>query len=145
MPLPILSLLIVLVVALVAGRAAERLGYPPVLGELLAGILVGPPILGLLHSDPALNVIAELGIILMMLYVGMEIDPVELRKASRGGLLAAIGVPRLLCSPIYSSYNSAEPPLRACSLAWPRALHRSSRSLGSSSTCTCSTHVSRMS
>ena len=91
MPLPILSLLIVLVVALVAGRAAERLGYPPVLGELLAGILVGPPILGLLHSDPALNVIAELGIILMMLYVGMEIDPVELRKASRGGLLAAIG------------------------------------------------------
>lgn len=91
MALPVLSLLIVLVVALVAGRAAERLGYPPVLGELLAGILVGPPILGLIQSNEALTVIAELGIVLMMLYVGMEIDPAELRKASRGGLLAAIG------------------------------------------------------
>lgn len=91
MQLPVLPLLVVLAVAWVAGKVSERLGYPSVLGELLAGILIGPPILGLLEADPALNVIAELGIILMMFYVGMEIDPAELRKASGGGLLAAFG------------------------------------------------------
>jgi len=100
MQLPLLPLLAVLAVAWVAGKASERVGYPSVLGELLAGILVGPPILGLLQSDPALNVIAELGIILMMFYVGMEIDPAELRKASVGGVLASIGgfaTPFVLC------------------------------------------------
>lgn len=91
MELSILNLLVVLLVAWSAGRIAARLGYPSVLGELVAGILLGPPVLGLIQSDAALVVLAEIGILLMMVYIGMEIDPRELGKASRGGLLAAIG------------------------------------------------------
>lgn len=91
MDLSLANLLFVLLAAWMGGALAMRVGYPAVLGELLIGILLGPPILGLLTGDPALAVLAEVGILLMMLYVGMEIEPKELGKASWGGFLAAIG------------------------------------------------------
>lgn len=91
MELDLLNLLFVLIAAWIAGAAATRMGYPAVLGELIAGIVLGPPILGLLHGSEALAVLAEVGILLMMLYIGMEIDPAELGKASWAGLLAAVG------------------------------------------------------
>lgn len=91
MELDFLNLFFVLLAAWVAGALATRLGYPSVLGELIAGILLGPPLLGLLHGSDELAVLAEVGILLMMLYIGMEIDPAELGKASWAGLLAAIG------------------------------------------------------
>ena len=91
MELSILNLLAVLVVAWVAGNVVSRLGYPAVLGEIGAGILLGPPLLGWLQAGPALLVIAELGILLMMVYIGMEIDLRELGRASTAGLLAAVG------------------------------------------------------
>jgi len=91
MNLNLANLLFVLLAAWMGGAAAVRMGYPAVLGELLIGIILGPPLLGLLQSDPALTVLAEMGILIMMLYVGMEIEPRELGKASWGGFLAAIG------------------------------------------------------
>lgn len=91
MELNILNLFLVLLAAWSAGYLATRLGYPAVLGELAAGIILGPPLLGLLYGSEALKVLAEVGVLLMMLYIGMEIDPRELGKASKGGLLAAIG------------------------------------------------------
>ena len=91
MELSILNLFLVLLAAWAGGQVATRLGYPSVLGELLAGILLGPPLLGLLYGSEALSVLAEVGVILMMLYIGMEIDPRELGKASKGGVLAALG------------------------------------------------------
>ncbi|NNF58355.1 MAG: cation:proton antiporter, partial [Rhodothermaceae bacterium] len=100
MELDLLNLLIVLFVAWGAGLLASRLGYPAVLGELLVGILLGPPLLGLLHGGEALAVLAEVGLLLMMLYIGMEIDPAELGRASKGGILAALGgfiTPFVLC------------------------------------------------
>lgn len=91
MELSILNLLLVLFVAWIGGQIAARLGYPSVLGELIAGIIFGPPLLGILYGSEAINVLAELGVLMMMLYIGMEIDPRELGKASKGGVLAALG------------------------------------------------------
>ena len=91
MELSILNLFLVLLAAWAGGQIANRLGYPSVLGELLAGILLGPPLLGILYGSEALTVLAEVGVLLMMLYIGMEIDPRELGKASKGGVLAALG------------------------------------------------------
>lgn len=86
-----LNLLLVLVAAFAGGRLALRLGYPAVLGEILMGIVLGPPLLGLMHSSPALAVLADLGVLLMMMYVGMEVSLGELAKASRAGVLTALG------------------------------------------------------
>ncbi len=91
MDLHVGNLLLVLLSAWAFGGVVERLGYPAILGELLAGILLGPPLLGILHAEPALEVLAQLGVLLMMMYVGMEIDPRELGKASWAGFLAAVG------------------------------------------------------
>ena len=74
-----------------AGGLANRIGYPAVLGELGVGIILGPPLLGLLYNGDGLAEVGELGIILMMIYVGSEIDFDDLRRASKAGLLAAIG------------------------------------------------------
>lgn len=87
----LVNLLVVLAAAWIAGRLAVRVGYPSVLGELAAGILLGPPLLGLLNGGDGLAVLGNLGIILMMLYIGMEVDLADLRKASGPGLLAATG------------------------------------------------------
>jgi len=89
--LRVLDLLLILAVALAAGRAATRAGYPAVLGELFAGILLGPPVLGWLQDSEPLHVVAEIGVILMMVYIGMEIDIGDLRRASTPGALAALG------------------------------------------------------
>lgn len=91
MEFSILNLLLVLLAAWLGGATATRLGYPSVLGELAVGILLGPPLLGLLDGSEALAVLADVGVLLMMLYIGMEIDPRELGKASKGGILAAFG------------------------------------------------------
>jgi Kef-type K+ transport system membrane component KefB len=91
MEFSILNLLAVLAIAWVAGNLVSRLGYPAVLGEIAAGMVLGPPLLGWLQAGPALLVIAELGILLMMVFIGMEIDLRDLGRASTAGLLAAIG------------------------------------------------------
>jgi Kef-type K+ transport system membrane component KefB len=91
MHLDLLNLLLVLVAAFGGGRLASRIGYPAVLGEILAGIVFGPPLLGWIAGSESLNVLAEIGVLCMMLYIGMEIDPRELGKASVGGVLAALG------------------------------------------------------
>lgn len=87
----ILMLALILGAALAGGRLAARFGYPTILGEIAAGILLGPPLLGLLNRNEAVDILGEFGILLMMLYIGMYLDLGDLRRASVPGLLAASG------------------------------------------------------
>lgn len=87
----ILMLALVLAAALVGGRVASRFGYPAILGEITAGIVFGPPVIGLLASNEAIEILGEFGILLMMLYIGLHLDLGDLRRASIPGLLAATG------------------------------------------------------
>jgi Kef-type K+ transport system membrane component KefB len=97
--LSLLNLTLILLAAWLGGNLASRLGYPSVLGELIAGFLLGPPLLGILKPDDGINVLAQVGVLLMMLYVGLEINIHDMRKASWAGFLASLGgfiVPFLL-------------------------------------------------
>ena len=80
----LLDLLIVLVVAKVAAELAERVRLPAVLGEIAAGILIGPSAFGLVEltgeRGVSIGVLAELGVLLLLLQVGMEMEIAELRK-----------------------------------------------------------------
>ena len=91
MEFSLLNLLLILIAAWTSGLIAKRLGYPEVLGELAAGIIFGPALFGVLYESDALKILAELGVFLMMFYIGMEVDHLDLKKSSKGGLLASIG------------------------------------------------------
>ncbi|MEI6629879.1 MAG: cation:proton antiporter, partial [Actinomycetota bacterium] len=89
----LLDLALVLVVAKLAAELAERIRIPAVLGEIIAGIAVGPSVLGLVNPSDALKVLAELGVIVLLVQVGLEMDLVELRRVGRASLsVAVIGV-----------------------------------------------------
>ena len=86
----LLDILVVLVAAKVAAEAAERLGIPAVVGEIIAGVLVGPSVLGLVGGDDeVLRVLGELGVILLLLDVGLEMDIGELTAVGRAALSVA--------------------------------------------------------
>ena len=67
---------------------------PPVVGEILAGLIIGPSMLGFVgEGDEVLRALGELGVILLLLDVGLEMDLGELRKVGRSSLsVATIGV-----------------------------------------------------
>ncbi|HLU84546.1 MAG TPA: cation:proton antiporter [Vicingaceae bacterium] len=87
----ILNLFIVLLSAWGAGALVKRIGYPAILGELLIGIIIGPPLLGIVEISSTLTILSEAGVILLMAYIGTEINFKDLGKASWSGLLAAVG------------------------------------------------------
>jgi Kef-type K+ transport system membrane component KefB len=90
-PLDSLNLALVLTTALAAGAVARRFRQPAILGELIAGLVVGPPLLGLLHGGSVINALGEFGIVLLMLYIGVHLRVAELRESSWGAVLAAVG------------------------------------------------------
>ncbi len=116
-----LAILAVLSCAWAAGYISHRLGYPAMLGELLVGILLGPPLLGWLPRHSGLTQLADVGIFLMMLYIGTEIDPKELFKASRSALLTAIGgfvIPFVAGFAVTYLYLDNSLPLDALERTW---------------------------
>lgn len=93
----LLDLLIVIGVAKLAAEVAERLRIPAVLGEIVAGVAIGPSALGLVHLDGArgvsISLLAEIGVLLLLLQVGMEMDLAELGKVGAASMgVAVVGV-----------------------------------------------------
>ena len=89
----LLGLVLVWLAAKVAGEAMERVGQTAVLGELLAGVLIGPGVLGLVHESQALHALAELGVLILLFEVGLESDLGELLRAGpQATLVALVGV-----------------------------------------------------
>src|SRR5262245_43779518 len=87
----LLALSAVIALGRVLGKAFSYIGQPPVIGEVVAGILLGPSLLGRLSPDamdfllpkdaaPHLGVIAQLGAILYMFIVGLELNTGQLRS-----------------------------------------------------------------
>jgi Kef-type K+ transport system membrane component KefB len=135
---PVFVLLLQLLVIMAAGRGVgllfRRVGQPAVVGEMLAGVLLGPSLLG--HalptveaflfppsSMPALHLISQLGVILFMFVVGMELDLEGLRHRARATVVisnAGIVVPfclgTLLSVFLYAGYAPAGVPFATFAL-----------------------------
>ena len=117
-----LQLLIVLACAKAAGLLMRFVGQPAVIGEMLAGILLGPSLFGLLlpqahawifpaQSLGGLSLVSQLGVLVFMFAAGAEFDLAGLRGERRRALLishAGIALPFLLgillAVPLYSHY-----------------------------------------
>jgi monovalent cation:H+ antiporter-2, CPA2 family len=90
---PEFSLLLNLGLAIFAAFALstlfEKIKQPVVLGQLIAGIIVGPFGLGLVQDLGAINLLASLGIVLLLFVVGLELDPLEIRRVGTGSFILA--------------------------------------------------------
>ena len=100
----LLLLAIIIAAAKLAGALANRVGQPPVFGEILVGLVLGPTVLNLLGwhifaphgSEPSTLLkltkdLAEIGVILLMFIAGLETDLKEMRRVGRVAFWAAFG------------------------------------------------------
>jgi Kef-type K+ transport system membrane component KefB len=98
-PRVLLALAIVLVLAKLAGFVFERMSLPPVLGELLAGVLLGNLHhlgfrgLDFIGQEHVVRVLAELGVVILLFEVGLESNLTQMRKVGASAfLVATVGV-----------------------------------------------------
>ena len=135
---PLLHVLLALTAVIVLGRLLgalfERFQQPPVIGEVVAGILLGPSLLGavaprvsafLLPDSiaPHLQLVAQLGVILYMFTVGLELDTSALRRRghaavaiSHAGIMAPFLLGALLALGSYSVLSRADVPFTVFAL-----------------------------
>jgi Kef-type K+ transport system membrane component KefB len=130
----LVALAAVIVVARLFGMAFKRLHQPPVVGEVVAGLALGPSLLGRFAPGvaefvlpasvaPKLAVIAQIGVVLFMFLVGLELDTSRLKKRTHAIVAvshASIVVPFLLGSVLalwlYPRLSSAEVPFSTFAL-----------------------------
>jgi Kef-type K+ transport system membrane component KefB len=86
-----LAMLIVFASAKLLAEVFERLGQPPIVGEILAGILVGPHVLGWLTPNELLTTLSDLGVMFLLFRVGLEVKAAELMKVGASAMLVAVG------------------------------------------------------
>lgn len=106
----LIQIVVIIISATLAGKLFSRLGQPEVVGQMIAGILLGPSFLGLLspevtnflfppHSLDSLLLLSQIGVILFMFTVGTELDLSNLRGSARAAVFishASIAIPFLL-------------------------------------------------
>ena len=90
-----LTLLIALVAALVLGAVAHRLGIPPMLGYIVAGLAVGPATPGFVAGREEVLALADVGVALLMFSIGLQFSIAELRLA---GTRILAGAPVLVAT-----------------------------------------------
>ena len=92
-----LTIIAILIGAKLLGELAERLGQPAVLGELIAGVLIGPSVLAILPTagpmSDMVHLLAEVGVAILLFEIGLETDLREMfRVGGSAGMVAGVGV-----------------------------------------------------
>ena len=85
-----LAMLLVFASAKLLAEFFERLGQPGIVGEILAGVLIGPQVLGWLSPSELLRTLSDLGVMFLLFRVGLEVKASELMKVGGTALLVAV-------------------------------------------------------
>jgi Kef-type K+ transport system membrane component KefB len=84
------ALLLVFATAKLLAELFERLGQPGIVGEIIAGILLGPSVLNLVQPDQIISALAEMGVMFLLFRVGLEVKASELMRVGGTALLVAV-------------------------------------------------------
>ena len=84
------DLFVVLLAAKIGDEIFKRIGQPSIIGEILAGVLVGPSLLGLVEVSEVLEVFAEIGVIFLLFWVGLETRVSEMQAVGKRALSVGI-------------------------------------------------------
>jgi Kef-type K+ transport system membrane component KefB len=85
-----LAMLLVFAAAKLLAELFERLGQPGIVGEILAGVLIGPHVLGWLAPSDFLGTLSDLGVMFLLFRVGLEVKAPELMKVGGTALMVAV-------------------------------------------------------
>jgi Kef-type K+ transport system membrane component KefB len=85
-----LAMLIVFGSAKLFGEILERLGQPGIVGEILAGAIIGPSVLGWIQPSEVLTALSELGVMFLLFRVGLEVKSSELMQVGGTAFLVAL-------------------------------------------------------
>jgi Na+:H+ antiporter len=89
----LLTLFVMMAAAKVMAEVFERLRQPAVVGEILAGVLIGPSVLAWVRPSDMTNTLAEVGVIFLLFAVGLEIKPRDILHVGRtAAIVAVLGV-----------------------------------------------------
>ncbi len=84
-------LVVMLSVAKVGGYLAQRIGQPAVLGELIAGVVVGRSVLGWVNPEyETIHLVSELGVVILLFAIGLETDLTQLVKVGATSMAVAV-------------------------------------------------------
>ena len=87
----LLALVAIIVATKLFGEAAQRIGQPAVLGELVAGVVLGGSVLGVLDpSQPVLHALSELGVLILLFEIGLHTDLRSLARVGSTALLVGL-------------------------------------------------------
>ncbi len=106
------DLAIIIIAAKFFGILARKCKAPQVVGEIIAGLIIGPSILGLVNQSDFLIEMAEIGVIILMFSAGLETDLKDLMKTGPiAALIACAGVfvPLILGALLYMAFYGAAP------------------------------------
>ncbi|GCB44636.1 cation:proton antiporter [Streptomyces sp. NL15-2K] len=128
----LLALGVIMLAAWTVGSLVSRIGQPRVIGEIIAGILLGPSLLGLLAPSAstylfpasvvtALGVLAQVGLVLFMFMIGLELDFGRLRGHGRrlasvavASIVVPLGLAVVLALVLHPTYGDGEDKLVFC-------------------------------
>lgn len=85
------DLFLVLLAAKLGDEVFKRIGQPAIVGEILGGILVGPSVFGLVEIGEVLEVFAELGVVFLLFWVGLETRLSEMKEVGSSAIGVGIG------------------------------------------------------
>ena len=86
----ILQVAVILIGARIFGELAAYLRAPSVIGEIVAGLILGPTLLGFIEPEGLIRILAEIGIILLLFQVGLETDIGELAGSGLKSIVVAL-------------------------------------------------------
>lgn len=101
------DLAIIMIVAKAMGLLAQKCKAPMVVGEIIAGLIIGPCLLGILKPNDFIGQMAEIGVILIMFSAGLETNLQELKKSGFAALLiacAGVAVPLIMGTLLYMCF-----------------------------------------
>lgn len=108
----LLDIALILLFAKIFGIIARKLHAPEVVGEIVAGLLIGPAVLGLVHQSDFISQMAEIGVIMLMFEAGLSTDMKKLKATGlKATVIACAGVfaPLVLGALLFMSFYGFGP------------------------------------